>query len=1390
MTSETPTGADHVTTFGYDAVGNHTRVTANGVATYIYYDVLGRQIATAAPARDRGDGTFLTPLTRMRHDAFGNLVEQIVYARGADTATQSGFTFTADAADRKTLFMVDAMNRVIQTMDPEGTKRFASYDARGQLGFEWQHLSNPLIGEGPPIRLQTQYQYDRLGRQVETDQYRGQIFLQEERTVMEYNAFGEMVTRWVPGEGSESESFEYDRAGRLWRTNTGDGVWKVFLYDLAGRATAEIRSRELNLAAMEQQDIGELQAQRMRTETRYDLLGRVVEQRSPSFAPANPDGALEVIGAQFSIDDDVQAPSNPNAVYRLFSEEIDYGFDTFTYTLPMLDPAASVTQGGGYYFTTPTTGSPNAGWVQDTSYHLVTGRYLHWVRPVELSFSFGLQSMSIAFEYRAHGDNNGAWTTLQVVALPKGEVGVDLGALPTGEFDYRVTYTRANQLQAYAIATGTIDIDGTSASTVDTTLATLAAQNITPTSISTTTPVNTEFLDAHLRIGSFSNMNALDGFVYRRVVSGSLVSYVVDRDATVAEHGGYYLTATGYVQKPDYTPELSRSIRWDPPANDEINARFEFWSAQDRQWVGMSVETIDIDATTFEYAVAIGTLADGQYDFRIIYETGDPELDDMVTVATATGTFHIEPTDAVGSLEIEADPADNAGGIAPVRNRPGGSNDIETEIVSSSGHDTIDSQGVVFTGTNDVLVKFPSFSGAVRVEIDYWTRAIEPEDDLGPEGEGWPSELRSLSLLFTDASAAAQGLHLIWNDPAAPSTGGGVSSIDAVRVYSVAGDGSTALRAASEDFDGASIGGTALSWDAPWNTNIDATFEIRRPGATSWQALTVNRVGGDYSVDLQMVAAGDWEYRIIYRQDGILRAQTQGNFVSSGGAISNVFEDPGSSPFPIEPVAPVRGIVTSPVEFDIVDSSEPIVTGIVPNHPLTTAWDGQNQIDLTWADVGTGPVRVVVDYTSGPRYSFNYTNSPPPHFEETPAYVAGERTSHTQEFTSAATSASLIWSDDDQDPYLGGIVSVHRVRVYTQVSGSWVLKYDRDAAAPVGGASVSWPAPDNEDVDATFRIREVGTPTWQTISVSTSADGLKFADLDSLTDGDYEYEISHSITEGSVTTVIALTTGELTIPVASSGAPKTLSLGVTQHNATFDRGANDFGPVSWDGEEIAWSLAPQSGDTILVRSRVVGSTTWTDQTISGSGPDFVADATVAANQALEFEILYTHSGQTTPYSAARGTLNSTVSTNRVPAVVTVLGQTPIVQTSIPPVDVTNTLGVITWTTPAFVTSNITFRYQLPNSSWQTLEVIGNQGNGYRVEHSALPPGVYRYEVIYKEPTGTLPYAFASGEMTIAGSPDGDGLTLDDSTTYSVTTSESTAANVPTRVQAPTAGATC
>ncbi len=100
-----------------------------------------------------------------------------------------------------------------------------------------------------------------------------------------YNAFGEGVARGI--NGAFQEYFDYDNEGRMWRTNTGDGIDKVALYDLLGNSTADIRSRTVDLRGgfTRPDDVAAL-AGTVRTESRYDAMGRKIRQVRPSFVDA------------------------------------------------------------------------------------------------------------------------------------------------------------------------------------------------------------------------------------------------------------------------------------------------------------------------------------------------------------------------------------------------------------------------------------------------------------------------------------------------------------------------------------------------------------------------------------------------------------------------------------------------------------------------------------------------------------------------------------------------------------------------------------------------------------------------------------------------------------------------------------------------------------------------------------------------------------------------------------------------------------------------------------------------------------------------------------------------------------------------------------------------
>jgi YD repeat-containing protein len=156
------------TTFGYDAVGNQTRVTdADGKSTYTYCDAVGRIAAVAAPTRNStADGASLTPLTVFRRDAYGNVVVKVEYANGA--ASASGSTYTAGAAsgsDRTMLAAYDSLGRNSHSTDANGASQYVSYDAYGHAAKKWQGVTGL---DGITRTLFEVNVYDKLGQLVET----------------------------------------------------------------------------------------------------------------------------------------------------------------------------------------------------------------------------------------------------------------------------------------------------------------------------------------------------------------------------------------------------------------------------------------------------------------------------------------------------------------------------------------------------------------------------------------------------------------------------------------------------------------------------------------------------------------------------------------------------------------------------------------------------------------------------------------------------------------------------------------------------------------------------------------------------------------------------------------------------------------------------------------------------------------------------------------------------------------------------------------------------------------------------------------------------------------------------------------------------------------------
>jgi len=296
---------DLTTRFSYDALGNLTRTTdALGGVTYNFYDVLGRVRATVTPAMNLGVAATgaganpINPLTEFQRDAHGNVLVTTQFANGASVAADgSSYTRAASAADRVTTAKFDAQGHTTQITDAQGYSRYYAYDAQGRLAKEWQTVtSHDQWGNASQASLWRAYAYDVLGHQTHSyapSESKNLGTRDVSDTELSYNAFGEVTKKRVLDNGQELqgvETYDYDNAGRVWRTNAGDGVYKVLAYDMQGRQTAQLISEGLDLKTAFQDTQSALNAQAnnkaqfRRTDMRYDALGRLTQTLAPERA--------------------------------------------------------------------------------------------------------------------------------------------------------------------------------------------------------------------------------------------------------------------------------------------------------------------------------------------------------------------------------------------------------------------------------------------------------------------------------------------------------------------------------------------------------------------------------------------------------------------------------------------------------------------------------------------------------------------------------------------------------------------------------------------------------------------------------------------------------------------------------------------------------------------------------------------------------------------------------------------------------------------------------------------------------------------------------------------------------------------------------------------------
>jgi YD repeat-containing protein len=278
---------------------------------------IGANNSVSIPTVDsEDDNETITPMSSYLHDAYGNVVKDTRYANSAQISHYGELNVVADnVRDHTSYTFYDAHSRQVALQDGEGNSRYMSYDAAGNVAKEWQWITVTESGFNDQLYSGTTYQYDAVGQPIDISRTIDDIVystgiehsrgadLDEvsdrhyARAVSEnsYNAFGEITQQQFSQyngatlqQSVRQEYYDYDNAGRLWRTNSQDGIDKIYLYNLQGNQVQSIISQSvdlsldtygvetLNAAALFSADI-------QKTSQYYDALGRVTRQLFPSW---------------------------------------------------------------------------------------------------------------------------------------------------------------------------------------------------------------------------------------------------------------------------------------------------------------------------------------------------------------------------------------------------------------------------------------------------------------------------------------------------------------------------------------------------------------------------------------------------------------------------------------------------------------------------------------------------------------------------------------------------------------------------------------------------------------------------------------------------------------------------------------------------------------------------------------------------------------------------------------------------------------------------------------------------------------------------------------------------------------------------------------------------
>lgn len=1162
-----------VTTYGYDAVGNLTRTTDSlGASVYSYYDALGRVTAVASPARDgAADGSAVVPLSIFLRDAHGNVVVKLDLANGAAAASEftgnsklsnPGFTLGAGSADdRRTVSRYDALGHVVQTTDAQNNNHYSSYNELGLLAKSWQSVTD----EGATQTLFQAFQYDKLGRLTHTLDPAPYVAQTPTGGVtdsaLDYNAFGEVVARRI--NGTVQEYFEFDNAGRMVRTNSGDGNHKVYLYDVLGRRTAEIRSSGLDAVDLRTASLPTAAslATARRTDTVYDALGRVLNQLLPQ--RADEQGGVTVrrqqtvvsIASSETIEMRLQGTGDASgdaptwvgenrvnlswtSLAGLGAGEIKVEFEYLT--RPYVVSQGGTEEGGGVI--APVYSTPD-------------------LRKITRIYTAEEAAAGVQFVW---SDANGQMANVNAGIS-------EAKRLVVSKKDINGVWQRVSDQTSFGFVGNTVEV----ATPLDPNTRTRIA--FRPQGGAWSAPVGINFGASQWFDATKLALGTYDYEIYTTVVG---------QPERLTASGTFKLEtpplAVIGVPVSYGQPNAGQGVlAWQKPGGNvvqQLNYRrvgsFDGW-----QSLAISSRTSTLDG------VDTTGLPAGDYEFELLWS----EVGNGIPYAHATGTFKV--TAAVPPVDVPPVSAPNITGI--------------TVNATSVSWDSVLGAPSAVTGTDTAYVSgfrasasklsWTAAAGTAAVEIKVagsstWTAyPVEAAEgghrvDIAALGTG----THEFRVTYTrDGKLTAMGSGTL-NVPTPPALAMGVASI-------------TGYQATS----------TAFSWMPKTGA---VTFEARIGSNSAWEKFPVQTVNGKHSVSLAG-ALGTYEFRISYGTEAGMTAYGMGTLAVTGGSTAPKLTLATGQVTGFTSTAAVlqwaRGSGVAKLEGRAVGSADWTTIPVGD-------YSGADGVDIS--GLLKGEYEFLVTYTQNDRATAFATGrlkvQGPPTLSNTQAsQVTGfEASGTTLRWTPLAGTVAAEYFNTTSNTWVA--VPVTRLNGrdmvdFSGAAGTFQFRVTYESEGRVTGLGTGTLTVQAGSATAiagtpTFEFRSVNSSTWNALTVNAASAGRASVTFSGVEAGDYEFRINY--TSGAATTATGTGTARFYAPVAGNTPTPTLA----------NTSVSPIAGYNVSGSTVSWTAS--TGTATFEYRQANG--TWSTRPVTRNGAtDSISTAGMAAG-AYEFRIVY------------------------------------------------------------------------------------------------------------------------------------------------------------------------